>query len=95
MERIDILNEDVVCFDINSNILKQLKLNQFQDVDFSYLDGAKLFSININQPIKRAVKFSEINGLNTTAQWVEYPYADMTPQQQSDFDSFVQQAENL
>jgi hypothetical protein len=95
MERIDILNEDVVCFDINSNILKQLKLNQFQDVDFSYLDGAKLFSININQPIKRAVKFSEINGLNTTAQWVEYPYTDMTPQQQADFDSFINQTKNL
>lgn len=95
MERIDILNENVVCFDENSNIIKELQLSQFQNVDFSYLEGAKLFSININQPIKRAVKFSEINGLKTTAQWVEYPYADMTPEQQADFDSFVLQAENL
>jgi len=95
MERIDILNENVVCFDENSNIIKELQLSQFQNVDFSYLEGAKLFSININQPIKRAVKFSEINGLNSTAQWVEYPYEDMTPEQQSDFDSFVLQAEIL
>jgi hypothetical protein len=49
----------------------------------------------VNIPIKRVVKFTEINGLNTQADFVEYPYADMTPQEQSDFDSFVSQAEAL
>jgi hypothetical protein len=72
-----------------------LNLSDFQNIDFGYLEGAKLFSLNISQPIKRVVKFSEINSLSTSAEFVEYPYADMTTQEQSDFDSFVSQAEAL
>lgn len=95
MEKIDIINERVFCFDENNELLKTLNLSDFQSVDFGYLEGAKLFSLNLTQPIKRVVKFSEINSLNTSAEFVEYPYSEMSEDQKTNFDSFVQQAENL
>ena len=63
-------------------------------MDTIYLRNIKLFTLNISQPIKRVVKFSEINGLNTNAEFVEYPYSDMTAEQQAAFDNFLEQAEN-
>jgi hypothetical protein len=95
IEKIDIIDTAVYCYDEQYALIKTLDLSQFQDVDFAYLDGSKLFTLNVTQPIKRAIKFREINGLDTQAEFVEYPYADMTPEQQAEFDSFVQQAENL
>lgn len=95
VEKIDIVGTSVCCYDEQMNYLKEINLNEFQNVDFGYLDGAKIFSINISNPIKRVVKFSEINNVDTDAVFVEYPYADMTTEQQADFDSFVQQAETL
>ena len=95
MEKIDITNERVSCYDANCELIKTLNLSDFQNIDFGYLEGAKLFSLNLTQPIKRVVKFSEINGLNTSAEFVDYPYSEMSEEQKADFDSFVQQAENL
>ncbi len=95
MEKIDITNERVSCYDANCELIKTLNLSDFQNIDFGYLDGAKLFSLNISQPIKRVVKFSEINGLDSSAEFVEYPYSEMSEEQKADFDSFVQQAETL
>lgn len=95
IEKLDIIDTTVYCYDEQYALIKTLELSQFQGVDFSYLDGAKLFTLNINQPIKRVVKFKELNDLNTTAEFVEYPYEDMTPEQQADFDNFVEQANKL
>jgi hypothetical protein len=95
MEKIDVIKEKVFCYDENCELLKSLNLSDFQNIDFGYLDGAKLFSLNISQPIKRVVKFSEINGLDSSAEFVEYPYSEMSEEQKADFDSFVQQAETL
>jgi hypothetical protein len=95
MEKIDIINEKVYCYDENCELLKTFSLSDFQNIDFSYLDGSKLFSINLTQPIKRVVKFSEINGLNTNAEFVEYPYSDMTDEQKSDFDNFILQIDSI
>jgi hypothetical protein len=95
MEKIDIVNERVSCYDANCELIKTLNLSDFQNIDFGYLDGAKLFSLNISQPIKRVVKFSEINGLDSSAEFVEYPYSEMSEEQKADFDSFVQQAETI
>jgi hypothetical protein len=95
IEKIDIIDTAVYCYDEQYALIKTLDLSQFQDVDFAYLDGSKLFTLNVTQPIILAIKFREINGLDTQAEFVEYPYADMTPEQQAEFDSFVQQAENL
>ena len=94
IEKLDIIDQAVYCYDEQFNLVKSLELNQFQGVDFSYLQGAKLFTLNVSQPIKRVVKFSEINGLNTNAEFVEYPYSDMTAEQQAAFDNFIEQAEN-
>ena len=95
MEKIDIIGKSVYCYDDKCSLIKTLDLNDFTGVDFAYLDGSKLFTINITQPIKRVVKFTELNGLDSVAEFSEYPYADMTPEQQAEFDSFVQQAEGL
>lgn len=95
MEKIDVIEQNVYCYDLLGNLIKSLTLNQFVNIDFSYLDGSKLFTLNITQPIKRVVKFTELNDINVLAEFTEYPYVDMTSAQQSDFDSFVQQAETL
>lgn len=95
IEKIDIVGESVCLYDEQMEYVKEILLSDFQNVDFSYLEGAKIFTINITNPIKRVVKFSEINGLNSNAEFVEYPYTDMDDQQKADFDSFVAQAEIL
>jgi hypothetical protein len=95
MEKIDVIGQDVYCYDLLGSLIKSLTIDQFTGIDFSYLDGSKLFTLNITQPIKRVVKFRELNGLDTTAEFTEYPYENMTPEQQADFDSFVLQAETL
>jgi hypothetical protein len=95
MEKIDVIKEKVFCYDENCELLKSLNLSDFQNIDFGYLEGAKLFSLNLTQPTKRVVKFTEVNGLDSTAEFVEYPYTDMDDQQKADFDSFVAQAEIL
>lgn len=95
IEKLDIIDTAVYCYDEQYALIKTLDLSQFQDVDFTYLEGSKLFTLNVTQPIKRVVKFTEINGIDTQAEFVEYPYVDMTTEQQANFDSFVQQAETL
>jgi hypothetical protein len=95
MEKLDIIGEVVYCYDEKYELVKTLALSDFTGVDFAYLEGSKLFTLNVTQPIKRAIKFTEINGINTEAEFTEYPYADMTPEQQAEFDSFVQQADSL
>ena len=95
MEKIDIINERVYCYDENCELLKILNLSDFKNIDFAYLEGAKLFSMNINDACKRVVKFSEINGLDSNAEFVEFLYSDMNDKQKADFDNFVQQANNL
>lgn len=95
MEKIDIINERVYCYDENCELLKSLDLSDFKNIDFTYLNGAKLFSMNINDACKRVVKFSEINSLNSNAEFVVFLYSDMTDEQKADFDNFVEQANNL
>lgn len=95
IEKIDVIEQDVSCYSEKYELIKSLTLDQFTGVDFSYLNGSKLFTLNLTQPIKRVVKFTELNGLNSNSEFIEYPYSDMTPEQQADFDLFVQQAENL
>jgi hypothetical protein len=95
LEKIDIIDTLVYCYDEQFKLIKTLELSQFQNLDFSYLDGSKLFTLNITQPIKRVVKFKEINGLDTHADFTEFPYEDMDDKQRMDFNSFIEQVENL
>lgn len=95
IEKLDIIDTSVYCYDEQYQLIKTLDLSQFQDINFTYLEGSKLFTLNITQPIKRVVKFTEINGIEISAEFIEYPYDGMTVEQKSDFDNFIQQAENL
>lgn len=95
LEKIDIIEQDVYCYDDKFNLIKTLKIDQFKNIDFSYLNGSKLFTVNINRPIKRVIKFSEINSLESNAEFVEFPYSDMTIEQKVNFDNFVEQVNNL
>ena len=95
IEKIDIIDTQVYCYNEQFQLDKILELSQFVGVDFTYLEGSKLFTFNIINPIKRVIKFTEINSLNTTAEFVEYPYDNMTPEQKLEFDSFVEQANTL
>ena len=95
IEKLDIINDLVYCYNDQFELVKTLEINQFQGIDFSYVNGSKLFTLNVSKPIKRAIYFKELNDLNTTAEFVEYPYQDMTAEQQADFDNFVQQANDL
>ena len=95
IEKLDIINDLVYCYNDQFELVKTLEISQFQGIDFSYVNGSKLFTLNVSKPIKRAIYFKELNDLNTTAEFVEYPYQDMTAEQQADFDNFVQQANDL
>jgi len=95
IEKIDIIEEVVYCYNENYNLVKTLALSDFTGVGFSYLDGSKLFTLNVTQPIKRAIKFTELNGLDTQAEFTEYLYDDMSIEQQTEFDLVVQHAENI
>lgn len=95
IEKIDIIDTQVYCYNEQFELDKILELSQFVGVDFAYLEGSKLFTFNINNPIKRVIKFTETNSLNTTAEFVEYPYDDMTEEQKIEFNSFVEQANTL
>lgn len=95
IEKIDIIDTQVYCYNEQFELDKILELSQFVGVDFTYLEGSKLFTFNISNPIKRVIKFTETNSLSATAEFVEYPYADMTTEQKIEFDSFVEQANTL
>lgn len=95
IEKLDIINTQVYCYDMQFILIKTLEISQFQDVDFGFLGLYKMATFNVNQPIKRIVKFMELNDLGITAEFAEYIYDNMTPEQQSSFDSFVAQAEIL
>ena len=95
LEKLDVIGEAVYCYNDQFELVKTLTLSDFTGIDFDYLKDSKLFTLNVTQPIKRAIKFTEVNGLDTQAEFTEYPYADMTPEQQAEFDSFIQQAEAL
>ena len=64
-------------------------LSVLEGLDLTYLDECKLFSLNISQPIKRVIKFSQLEGIDTRAIFVETLYENMTTQQATDFDNFV------
>lgn len=95
IEKIDIIDQSVICYNDQFEVEKRLQLSDFENVKFDYLNESKLFSININTPIKRVVKFTSLNTQETVAEFTEYPYSDMTADQQAEFDNFVQQANNL
>jgi len=89
VEKIDVIEEVIYVYDENMDLIKSIPLDTLEGLDLSYLDGCKLFTLNISQPIKRVIKFSELEGIDTKAVFVETLYENMTTQQATDFDNFV------
>ena len=89
IEKIDIIDGVVYVYDTNMELINSVNVDTLQNLDLTYLENCKLFSINISQPIKRVVKFSELQGIDSNAVFVETLHENMTEQQLLDFDSFV------
>lgn len=89
VEKIDVINGVIYIYDENLEMLKSINLDTLSDLDLTYLDGCKLFTLNISQPLKRVVKFTELQDLGVDAVFVETHYENMTEQQALDFDNFV------
>ncbi len=88
VEKIDVINGVVYVYNENMELINSINVDNLS-LDLSYLDGSKLFSLNISQPIKRTVKFSELQGIDTPAIYEETLYENMTVKQKSDFDNFA------
>jgi hypothetical protein len=95
VEKIDVIEEVIYVYNENMDLIKSIPLDTLEGLDLSYLDGCKLFTLNLSNPIKRVIKFSELEGLDTRAVFVETLYENMTTQQATDFDNFVLLIESL
>lgn len=89
IEKIDVVNGVIYIYDENMEMLTSINLDTLSNLDLTYLDNCKLFTLNISQPVKRVVKFSELQGIDASAVFVETLYENMTEQQLLDFDNFV------
>ena len=75
-------------------LINSLNLDTLDSLDLTYLDGCKMLTFNLTQPIKRVIKFFELNTLEKTDEFQEFIYSEMTEQQKIDFDNFVLLIEN-
>lgn len=89
IEKIDVIGNDILIYDENFKLIDSKNLNTLQGLDLTYLDGCKMLTFNLTQPIKRVVKFYELNELNSNAEFQEFIYSEMTEQQKTDFDNFI------
>lgn len=89
IEKIDIIDGVVYVYNTEMELINSINLDTLSDLDLTYLNDCKLFTINISQPTKRVIKFSELQGMDSSAIFVETLYENMTEQQLVDFDNFV------
>lgn len=89
IEKIDVIDNIIYIYNVDMGLIKSINLDDLSGLDLTYLDGAKLFTLNLTNPIKRVVKFSEINSLDTQAVFTETIYENMTEQQKLDIDNFI------
>ena len=95
IEKIDIIEETVYCYDEQYQLIKSAGLSSFQDINLPHFTGYKLYTINISKPIKRVINFKELNGVGVSGEFTEYPYDDMNNDEKNGVDSFITQVENL
>lgn len=95
MEKIDIINGVIYVYDENMELIKSIELNVLSNLDLTFLDGSKLFTLNISNPVKRVIKFYELEGVDTKAIFEETLYENMTEKQVIDFDNFIMIINNL
>ena len=89
VEKIDLINGVVYVYNYDMELINSINVDTLEGLDLSYLEGSKLFSLNISQPIKRTVKFTELQGIDTNAIYEETLYENMTEKEKSDFDNLV------
>ena len=89
MEKIDIINGVIYVYDENMELIKSIELNALSNLDLTFLDGSKLFTLNISNPVKRVIKFYELEGIDAKAIFEETLYENMTEQQVIDFDNLI------
>lgn len=89
VEKIDVINGVVYVYNTEMELINSINVDTLSSLDLTYLDGCKLFSLNISQPIKRTIKFSELQGIDVNAIYVETLYENMTEKEKSDFDNLV------
>ena len=90
MEKIDIIDNIIYVYNTKNELIKSIDISTLDGLDLSYLNGSKLFTFNLNNPVKRVIKFTEVNDINVEAKYIEFVYDNMTEQQKQDFDNFVQ-----
>jgi hypothetical protein len=88
VEKIDVINGVVYVYNTEMELINSINVDTLS-LDLTYLEGSKLFTLNISQPIKRTVKFSELQGIETNAIYEETLYVNMTEKEKSDFDNLV------
>lgn len=89
VEKIDVINGVIYVYNTEMELINSINVDTLTSLDLTYLDGCKLFSLNISQPIKRTVKFSELQGIDVNAIYIETLYENMTEQEKGDFDNLV------
>lgn len=89
IDKIDIINDNIHCYNkeqsqnINSKI--DSSMNEFLN---TFSDTQDLITINISKPIKRIVKFYDINE-SIPASFIEKLYSDMTSSEKLILDDFI------
>ena len=89
VEKIDVINGVLYVYNSEMELINSVNVDTLTSLDLTYLENCKLFTLNISQPTKRVVKFSELQGIDSSALFVETLHENMTEQQLLDFDSFV------
>ena len=89
VEKIDVINGVVYVYNTEMELINSINVDTLSSLDLTYLYGCKFFSLNISQPIKRTIKFSELQGIDTNAIYIETLYENMTEQEKGDFDNLV------
>jgi|LakMenEpi03Aug12_release.lakeMendotaPanAssembly.Ray.scaffolds.fasta_scaffold3335900_1 hypothetical protein len=93
MEKIDIMFGFIHVYDNQNNKIKTLDVNDL-NLDLSSISDVELYTINMNNPIKRALKFQSINVVEN-AYFEEFIYDEMGAGDKEFFDNIVNSVNSL
>jgi hypothetical protein len=88
--KIDIINDNIYCYDELNNTREIYPLTSEYDFFMDeFSDTQDLLTVNVYDPIPRIMKFYGIDN-SIPKSFTELDYVDMTVEQKSDFDVFVE-----
>lgn len=87
-EKIDIIGEMVYVYDQSFELIKSVDLSTVGTLSFLNED-VKLLTINITQPVKRVITFTKLNDIDSSAEFSEFIYDEMSVEQKSEVDNFI------